>query len=231
MLERCTKSKARAFGAARASVCQHPLQMLFIFASTLESSARISISPGIEGPGVTVPSIRPPFPAPALVFAIPVVFDPAVPDVDPVEFAVPKVFVPGAVGTFTELPAPLGSLPELLRPPALAGPDGTPLTAAVPAPADPAFGDPTALPAPAEGLPAAPPVEDPPAEPPPEPPLPPPLPLCACAATGESNIATIMILTGNEPDMDLSLLELQRASSWSLPLSKASTHTVPWGST
>jgi hypothetical protein len=42
---------------------QHPLQMLFIFAFTFGSSARISASPGIDGPGVTVPSIRPPFPA------------------------------------------------------------------------------------------------------------------------------------------------------------------------
>ena len=42
---------------------QHPLQMFFIFASTFGSSARISASPDIDGPGVTVPSIRPAFPA------------------------------------------------------------------------------------------------------------------------------------------------------------------------
>jgi hypothetical protein len=177
--------------------------MLFIFASTFGSSARISASPGIEGPGVTVPSMRPPVPTPAaLLFAIPVVVDPVVPPlVDPDELAVPKVLVPGAVGTFAELPAPLGSLPELLRPAALAGPDGTPLTAAVPAPADPAFGDPTALPVPEDGPLAAPPADAPPAEPPPEPPPPPPPPLCASAPKGKSNIAIIIILVGNELDI------------------------------
>jgi hypothetical protein len=44
------------------------------------------------------------------------------------------VLVAGRVAIFAELPAPLGSLPELLRPAALAGPDGTPLTPCVPAP-------------------------------------------------------------------------------------------------
>src|SRR4029453_17811650 len=43
--------------------------------------------------------------------------------------AVPAVFVlgvwmPGAAGALAELPAPLGSLPELFRPPALATPEG-----------------------------------------------------------------------------------------------------------
>src|SRR6202165_2393824 len=113
---------------------QHPLEMFFIFASTFGSSARISASPGIDGPGVTVPSIRPPFPI--LLLAVPVVLVPLAPPVaapgDPDEFAIPEVFVPGAVGAFAELPAPLGSLPELLSPPALAGPLGTPLTPAVP---------------------------------------------------------------------------------------------------
>jgi len=62
---------------------------------------------------------------------------------DPDELAVPALLVPGAGGaaTFAELPAPLGSLPELLSPPALAGPDGTPLTPAAPAPAEPALGE------------------------------------------------------------------------------------------
>lgn len=46
---------------------------------------------------------------------------------------VPCVLVAGRVAIFAELPAPLGSLPELLRPAALAGPDGTPLTPCVPA--------------------------------------------------------------------------------------------------
>jgi hypothetical protein len=160
---------------------QHPLQMLLILLSTFGSSARISASPGIEGPGETVPSVRPPVAPPALVPALPVVDDPAALPVegDPDELAVPRVFVPGAVGIFAELPAPLGSSPELLRPPALAGPDGTPLTPAVPAPAEPAFGEPAAVPVvPAEGplaAPAAPlPAAPPPADPPPDPPPPPP---------------------------------------------------------
>jgi hypothetical protein len=74
--------------------------MLIIFASTFGSSAWISVSPGIDGPSVTVPSIRP------LLLAVPVVVDPlALPDVvlgDPDEFAVPKVFLPGGAGTFAE---------------------------------------------------------------------------------------------------------------------------------
>ena len=72
----------------------------------------------------------------------------------------------GGEATLAELPAPLGSLPELLRPPALAGPDGAPLTPAVPAPAEPAFGEPAALALPADG-----PLAAPPALPPPPPPL------------------------------------------------------------
>jgi hypothetical protein len=163
--------------------------MLFIFASTFESSALISASPGIEGPGETVPSIRPLLPPWLLLPAIPVVIDPlaaVAPPGDPDEFAVPNVLVPGAVGNFVELPAPLGSLPELLSPPALAGPDGTPLTPCVPAPADPAFGDPTALLLPAIGPLAAPPAEAPPVDPP----LP-PLPLWAKEAIGFNSAATV----------------------------------------
>src|ERR1700737_1642918 len=162
--------------------------MFFIFASTFGFSARISASPGSAGPGVTVPSIRPPFPI--LLLAVPVVLVPLAPPVrapgDPAHFAVPEVLVPGAVGAFAELPAPLGSLPELLSPPALAGPLGTPLTPAVPAPVAPAFGDPTALPVPAVG-----PLADPPPAPPPPPP-----PLCANVVTGFSSAATINSLAG-----------------------------------
>ena len=80
------------------------------------------MSPGIAGPCVTVPSTRPPVAAPVpLTAVLPVVvldppeLVPALP-ADPDEFAVPKLFVPGAVGTFAELPAPLRSLPELLSP-------------------------------------------------------------------------------------------------------------------
>ena len=55
------------------------------------------------------------------------------------------------------LPIPLGSLTELFVPPALPGPAGMPLTPVVPAPAEPAFGVPIALPD------AAPPAVVPPA--------------------------------------------------------------------
>jgi hypothetical protein len=50
--------------------------------------------------------------------------------VDPEESAVPAPLVPGGGGeaTFAELPAPVGSLPELLRPPTSDGLEGTPLT-------------------------------------------------------------------------------------------------------
>src|SRR3977135_1358070 len=97
-----------------------------------------------------------------------VVDDPTVPG-RPDELAVAALLVPGGEATFAELPAPLGSLPELLRPPALAGPDGTPLMPAVPAPGEPALGEPAALPLPAEGPLAAPPA---------------PPPLCANEPTG-----------------------------------------------
>jgi hypothetical protein len=158
----------------------------------------MAASPGAGGRGLVTPSIRPPGP-PALLAETPVelarpgvVEAPAAPvepddvepeEVEPEELAVPSAFVPGAVGSFDALPAPLGSLSELFSPPALAGPLGTPLTPAVPAPAEPAFGDPAALPEPAVGPLAAPPAEVPPAEPPPAPPPepPPPLPPPLCA--------------------------------------------------
>jgi hypothetical protein len=108
--------------------------------------------------GLAIPSMRPPG-LPTWVLAPTVEFVAAVPcevavdplaqhrlrPVNPVEFAVPAVFVPGTIGTFAELPAPLGSFPELASPPAFAGPFGTPLTAAVPAPGASAFGIPTGL--------------------------------------------------------------------------------------
>ena len=181
---------------------QHPLQMLLIFASTLGSSALISASPGFDGPGVTVPSIRPPVPPWDLLLAIPVVVDPLAspptpPPGEPDEFAVPRVLVPRAVGAFPELPAPLGSLPELLSPPTLAGPDGTPLTPWVPAPADPARGDPTALPDPTDGPLAAPlPVEPPADAPPADPPPPPPPLLCPKVETGLRSAARANNFTG-----------------------------------
>jgi hypothetical protein len=107
--------------------------------------------------------------------------DDEVPAFDPVEFALPAALVPGAiaVGTFAALPAPLGSLTELVNPPGFAGPGGLPLTAAEPAPADPALGDPTALLVPVLGPLAAPPAEELPLPPPAPPPA-----LCANAVNG-----------------------------------------------
>ena len=127
--------------------------MLFSLRSIALFSCSIAASPLVCGPVASVP------PTPARLPAEPVVVED-----DPDELAVPALLVPGGGGdaTLAELPAPLGSLPELLSPPALAGPDGTPLTPAVPAPAEPALGEPTALPVPAEGPLAAPPAPAPP---------------------------------------------------------------------
>jgi hypothetical protein len=66
-------------------------------------------------------------------------------------------------------PLPLGLLPELFNPAALAGPGGTPLTPVVPAPADPARGEPAALVDPVDEF-AAPPPDELPLLPPPPPP-------------------------------------------------------------
>jgi hypothetical protein len=134
----------------------------------------------VDGPVAAVPPRADP--------ADPVVTPAAEFNAEPVEFAVPALLVPGGETTFDELPAPLGSLPELLGPPALAGPDGTPLTPAVPAPAEPALGEPAALPEPADGPLAAPPALPPPALPPPPPP-----PLCANEPTGPTRIAIATI--------------------------------------
>jgi hypothetical protein len=150
--------------------------MLFNLRSTALSSASIAASPLVDGPVTETP--------PVFDLAEPVVADDPLPADDPDELAVPALLVPGGGGeaTFAELPAPLGSLPELLRPPTLAGPDGTPLTPAVPAPAEPAFGEPTALPEPAEGPLAAPPAL---------------LPVCANELTGATSsvIATMDAVT------------------------------------
>src|ERR1700722_5362629 len=125
--------------------------MLFSLRSMSLSSLSSALSPLVCGPVAAVPLV------PALLAAEPVV-------IDPDELAAPALLVPGGGSetTLPELPAPLGSLPELFRPPALAGPDGTPLTPAEPAPAEPAFGEPTALPVPADGPLAAAPALPPP---------------------------------------------------------------------
>ena len=81
-------------------------------------------------------------------------------------------------GILAALPIPLGSLIELLVPPTLARPAGMPLAPVVPAPAEPAFGVPTAFPD------AAPTAVAPPA----------PVP-CAKALTGNSStVATAMAI-------------------------------------
>jgi hypothetical protein len=148
--------------------------------------------------------MRPPVAPPAGLPAVPAVREPAAPppvlEVEPEELAVPDELVPGALEAFAAFPAPLGSLPELLRPAALAGPV-TPLIAAVPAPAEPARGE-----APgdaAEAPPAdAPPAEAPPDEEPPPDPPPPPPPLCARADKGDSRAATRITLRISDEDMD-----------------------------
>jgi hypothetical protein len=111
------------------------------------------------------------------------------PDVTPLEFAVPAELVPGGGGeaTFAALPAPLGSLTELLRPPALPGPEGTPLIAEFPAPAEPALGVPAAVPVPADAPLAAPPAL------PPLPPAP-----CANAPMGDIRTAITARVAGFE---------------------------------
>jgi hypothetical protein len=130
--------------------------MLFSLRSIALSSALIAASLLADG------SVAEALPAAGR--AEPVVTEEPTVAAGPDELAVPALLVPGGGGdaTLAELPAPLGSLPELLSPPALAGPDGTPLTPAVPAPAEPALGEPTALPVPAEGPLAAPPALAPP---------------------------------------------------------------------
>jgi hypothetical protein len=178
--------------------------MLLIFLSITElgsSAARTALSPRVAGLDVAVPSMRPPAAPPAGLPALPTVVEPvdAFPVVaeDPDELAVPAEFVPGTSVDFAALPAPLGSFAELLRPPALAGPLGTPLTPDVPAPAEPALGVPTG---------EAEPVDEPLAAPAAEPPPPAVPPLWAITGTGESSIAAMMSLQGNEDDIGYSLL-------------------------
>jgi hypothetical protein len=169
----------RAAGSARSGQAgQQPLQMPFSLPATALVSASIATSGSTDESVAEIP--------PAVDLADPVVMDDPVVDDDPEELAVPTLLVPRGVGTatFAELPAPLGSLPELLRPPAFAGPDGTPLTPAVPAPAEPALGEPTALPLPADGPLAAPPALPPPLAPP---------PLCANECIGPMTSTMAMI--------------------------------------
>jgi hypothetical protein len=127
--------------------------MLLILRSTARSFASTSVFP------VCGASVMDEAREPATVVVVPLDTDP-VEDPAPLEFAVPAELVPGGVGdaTFEALPAPLGSLTALFKPPALPGPEGTPLIAEFPAPAEPALGEPAALPVPAVAPLAAPPA-------------------------------------------------------------------------
>jgi hypothetical protein len=161
--------------------------MLLTFLSITRFSSLMAASPGVCGPVASIP----PEPArPTVVVesvdALPVLAG------EPEELAVPAELVPGAVGILAELPAPLGSFPELLRPPTFAGPLGTPLIDVVPAPAEPALGVPAADPVPADGPLDAPPAELLPADPP---------PLWARAPGGEIRMATRRNLAGMEMDI------------------------------
>jgi hypothetical protein len=133
--------------------------MLLILRSTVLFSSVIAASPLVCGPVIFVPDLPEPVVTPLPVLT-------PLPD----DCAVPARLVPGAGGdaSLEELAAPLGSSPALFNPPGLAGPDGTPVTPCVPAPAEPALGEPAALPL---LLPA----DDPPA-------------LCANEATGDIRI-------------------------------------------
>src|SRR3979411_2141484 len=93
--------------------------MLLILRSTALSCASTAASPVVDGPVTDVPS------APGRVDATREV-DPAPVEGEPVELAVPALLVPGGETVFEALPAPLGSLSELFRQPALGGPEGPP---------------------------------------------------------------------------------------------------------
>src|SRR6202035_5393473 len=99
-----TSRSSGQIGTQRWRGLQHPLQMLLTFLSTVEScelSALIASSPGIAGPDVTVPSMRPPTAPPAGLPAVPTVVEPIgappVAVVDPDELAVPAELVPGVL--------------------------------------------------------------------------------------------------------------------------------------
>src|SRR3978361_854225 len=95
----------------------------------------MAASRGMDGPGVTVPSIRPFAVPPVRLPALPVVAAPSPPllPAPPVEFAVPEEFVPGDGLRLAALPAPPGLLNELFKSGALpeaASPPGFPAPAA-----------------------------------------------------------------------------------------------------
>ena len=185
------------FSSAASANVFHSAIQLAVFRIDLCIAARSERVVGVRlpPPGIALPRAIPTVPVELAVPAELVPDDGPLPDPLLGEF-VPRPLFPDGLATFEAFPAPLGSLPELLSPAALAGPFGMPLTAAAPAPAAPAFGEPTELPVPTVGplaAPGAPPELAPPADaplalpppaPPPPPPEPPPLP-CACTAADE----------------------------------------------
>jgi hypothetical protein len=114
--------------------------MLLILRSTALFSSLTAASPLFCGPVTSVPD---PADLPEPVVTPLPALTPA-----PDDCAVPELLVPGADGVacLEEFPAPLGSSPALLSPPGAAGPEGTPLMLCEPAPAEPALGEPAALP-------------------------------------------------------------------------------------
>jgi hypothetical protein len=192
--------------------------MLFTLRSTvlfsLAIAASVPPSPGAFGPVAAVP---PPAPPPEPVVTPDREFAAA-----PEDCAVPALLVPGGggVASLDELPAPLGSFPELLRPAVLPGPDGMPFVPNEPAPAVPALGLPTALGLPADGPLAAPPA--PLAPPPPAPPEPPPPPPCARAteALARNAKATQVVsdnrVMGRSPFFASTLLATARSGTFSI---------------
>jgi hypothetical protein len=139
--------------------------------STSLFSSLIAASPLRCGPVISVRD--PPDLAEPVVTPLPVLAP--LPD----DCAVPDALVPGVDGAACRdaFPAPLGSSLEFFNPPGAAGPGGTPLMPCDPAPAEPALGEPAALPL---VLPA----DEPPADPPEDPPE-----LWASEAAGYSMMA------------------------------------------
>jgi hypothetical protein len=176
--------------------------MLFILRSTSLLSSVIAASPLVCGPVTVDPDDL----AEPVVTPLPVLAR------DPDDCEVPAVLVPGAGLTpgagdacLDAFPAPLGSSPALLSPPGAAGPEGTPLTPCDPAPAEPALGEPVALPL---LLPA----DDPP---PPE--------LWAKEATGNARIAIAVIVAAADASfMEISFSEQRQQA----PLVPARNHSV-----
>jgi hypothetical protein len=114
---------------------QQPRKMLLILRSTSLFSSLIAASPLLCGAVISADLPEP------VVTPLPVLTGPD-------DCAVPEVLVPGAGGdaSLEAFAAPLGSSPALFNPPGAAGPGGMPLVPCESAPAEPALGEPAALP-------------------------------------------------------------------------------------